>query len=252
LLSCSYQGNVTFGSKIKLILFKNKIFYMTYPDKLICDPSLHRHISANLKKFNIQKHDRKCVKRAAVAITIVEAGLGTDVYGLTPYDEWRRNAALILTKRAAKMKKHSGQWAFPGGRMDAGETPEQTALRELFEEVGLKLDYENVLGRLDDFTTRSGFVISPVVIWGGSAEELAPNPAEVESIHRISLHEFMRKDAPILAENNESDNPILLMPVGNSWIAAPTAAMIYQFREVAILGHNTRVGHFEQPYFAWS
>ncbi len=225
---------------------------MTYPDKLICNHALYQFISANLKKFDVQKHNRDGVKRAAVAITIVEGGYGTDVYGLTPYDEWRRNAALILTKRAAKLNKHSGQWALPGGRMDPGEAPEQTALRELFEEVGLKLDHENVLGRLDDFTTRSGFVISPVVIWGGVAEELTPNPAEVESIHRISLHEFMRKDAPILHENNESDNPILLMPVGNSWIAAPTAAMIYQFREVAILGQNTRVAHYEQPYFAWS
>ena len=225
---------------------------MTYPDTLICDQALYQLISANLKKFDVQKHDREGVKRAAVAITVVETGLGTDVYGLTPYDEWCRNAALILTKRAAKMNKHSGQWALPGGRMDAGETPEKTALRELFEEVGLKLDHESVLGRLDDFTTRSGFVISPVVIWGGAAEDFTPNPAEVESIHRISLNEFMRQDAPILHENNENDNPILMMPVGNSWIAAPTAAMIYQFREVAILGQNTRVAHYEQPYFAWS
>ena len=118
--------------------------------------------------------------------------------------------------------------------MDGGETPEQAALRELFEEVGLKLGLDQVIGRLDDFTTRSGFVISPVVIWGGTAAELSPNPDEVESIHRIPLKEFMRKDAPILHENNESKNPILLMPVGNSWIAAPTAGIIYQFREVAI------------------
>ena len=225
---------------------------MTYPDTLICDQALYQYISDNLKKFNIQKNDRGGVKRAAVAITVVEIGPGTDVYGLTPYDEWNQAAALILTKRAAKLKKHSGQWALPGGRMDKGETVEQTALRELAEEVGLTLAPENVIGRLDDFTTRSGFVISPVVIWGGAAAELNPNPAEVESIHRISLQEFMRKDAPILHENHESNKPILLMPVGNSWIAAPTAAIIYQFREVGILGQNTRVAHYEQPYFAWS
>jgi 8-oxo-dGTP pyrophosphatase MutT (NUDIX family) len=225
---------------------------MKYPDKLICDQVLYQHISANLKTFDIQKHDRDDVKQAAVAITVVEAGHGTDVYGLIPYDKWSRSAALILTKRASMLKKHSGQWALPGGRMDKGETPEQTALRELSEEVGLQLNNDNVIGRLDDFTTRSGFVISPVVLWGGTATEMHPNPAEVESIHRISFKDFMRKDAPILHENNESKNPILLMPVGNSWIAAPTAAIIYQFLEVAILGQNTRVAHFEQPYFAWS
>ncbi len=225
---------------------------MINPNTLICNQALCRHISVNLKKFDIQKHESNGVKRAAVAITVVPVAHGTDIYGMVPYDKWNNDAALILTIRAAKLKKHSGQWAFPGGRRDDGETPEETALRELSEEVGLKLDHKRVLGCLDDFTTRSGFVISPVVIWGGVATDLTPNPAEVESIHRIPVKEFMRKDAPIFAENNESRNPILLMPVGNSWIAAPTAAMIYQFREVAIFGKNTRVAHFEQPYFAWN
>ncbi|MBW2085929.1 MAG: CoA pyrophosphatase [Deltaproteobacteria bacterium] len=145
-----------------------------------------------------------------------------------------------------------GQWAFPGGRMDAGESPEDTALRELAEEVGLKLRHDRVIGRLDDFTTRSGFTVTPVVVWGGPGVDLTPNPAEVESIHRIPIAEFLRNDAPILEEIPESRNPVLLMPVGNSWIAAPTAALIYQFREVAILGKNTRVAHYEQPFFAWN
>ncbi len=225
---------------------------MTYPDKLICDQDFYQHISVNLDKFDIQKHERAGIERAAVAITVVEVAHGTDIYGLERYEKWRSEAALVLTIRASRLKKHSGQWAFPGGRMDKDETPEEAALRELSEEVGLKLDLESVIGRLDDFTTRSGFVISPVVIWGGAAANLTPSPAEVESIHRIPVREFMRKDAPILHGNNESKNPILLMPVGNSWIAAPTAAMIYQFREVAIFGKNTRVAHFEQPYFAWN
>lgn len=225
---------------------------MTFPDHLVCDQDLYQHISDNINSFDAQQHERNGVKRAAVAITVVEAARGTNVYGMAPYDEWSRDAALILTIRAAKLKKHSGQWAFPGGRMDHGETPEQTALRELSEEVGLKLDHRDIIGRLDDFTTRSGFVISPVVIWGGAAPELTRNPTEVESIHRIPVKEFLRTDAPILHENNESENPILLMPVGNSWIAAPTAAMIYQFREVGIFGKNTRVAHYEQPYFAWN
>jgi len=225
---------------------------MTVPENLIRDGDFCRLISDNLNQFDVHKHDRVGVKRAAVAVTIVAAGYGTDVYGLKPYDQWCDDAALILTKRAAKLKKHSGQWAFPGGRIDPGETPEAAALRELSEEVGLFLDHADVIGRLDDFTTRSGFVISPVVIWGGSADELVPNPAEVESIHRIPVREFLRPDAPILHENNESKHPVLLMPVGESWIAAPTAAIIYQFREVAICGKNTRVGHFEQPYFAWT
>ncbi len=219
---------------------------------LTCDEKLFQHIRFNINGFDLRIHDKVGVKQAAVAITVVEVAHGTGVYGLPTYEKWNNTAALILTKRASKLKHHSGQWALPGGRMDSGETPEDTALRELAEEVGLTLDYTNVIGRLDDFTTRSGFVISPVVIWGGPGVNLTPNLSEVESIHRIPIEEFMRKDAPILHENAESENPILLMPVGNSWIAAPTAAMIYQFCEVAILGKDTRVAHYEQPYFAWN
>ncbi len=136
--------------------------------------------------------------------------------------------------------------------MDQGETPERTALRELHEEVGVDLGRDRIIGRLDDYTTRSGFVITPIVIWGGKDLDLERNPAEVRSIHRIPIKEFMREDAPLLETIPESDNPVLMMPVGYSWIASPTGAMIYQFREVAILGKDTRVAHYEQPHFAWS
>ena len=135
--------------------------------------------------------------------------------------------------------------------MDTGETPEETALRELEEEVGLALGKESVIGCLDDFITRSGFIMTPVVIWGGSEIKLEPNPCEVRSVYRIPVGEFLRPDAPVLEEIPESDHPVMYMPVGHNLIAAPTAALLYQFREVAILGKNTRVAHYEQPYFAW-
>jgi hypothetical protein len=135
--------------------------------------------------------------------------------------------------------------------MEDGERPEEAARRELAEEVGLPLAPERVMGCLDDYTTRSGFTITPVVIWGGTDVELTPNPVEVASVHRIPIAELMRADAPILEDIPESQHPVLLMPVGHSWIAAPTAAMLYQFREVVIMGNATRVAHFEQPYFAW-
>jgi hypothetical protein len=108
-----------------------------------------------------------------------------------------------------------------------------------------------VLGRLDDFITRSGFVITPVVVWAGAARDLVPDPGEVQSIHRIPIAEFMRADAPLLDAAEGADHPVLRMPVGKLWIAAPTAAMLYQFREVCIAGRQTRVAHFEQPVFAW-
>ncbi|MBL8333036.1 MAG: CoA pyrophosphatase, partial [Rubrivivax sp.] len=130
-------------------------------------------------------------------------------------------------------------------------SPEQAALRELHEEVGLALDAGAVLGRLDDYVTRSGYAITPVVVWAGAAESLVPNPDEVASLHRIAVQELMREDAPILNHIPQSEHPVLRMPIGTGWIAAPTAAVLYQFREVCIAGRATRVAHFEQPVFAW-
>ena len=135
--------------------------------------------------------------------------------------------------------------------MDPGETVAQTALREMHEEVGIEIDEVHVLGCLDDFVTRSGFAITPVVIWGGPNLQAEPNPEEVASIHRIPIKELFRADAPKLRKVKTSEHPILRMPVGRDAIAAPTAALIYQFREVCLSGKETRVAHYEQPRFAW-
>ena len=218
---------------------------------LHCSSELHHYITANLRDFDYVSHDEEGKRAAAVAITIINVAEAPDIYGIRFEDGDEDLAAILLTRRSAKLKKHAGQWALPGGRIDEGETPEQAALRELEEEVGLTLPPSRVIGRLDDYTTRSGFTIKPVVVWGGHVADMVANPDEVQAIHRIPLSEFMREDAPILQKIPESENPVLLMPIGKSWIAAPTAAMIYQFREVCILGKETRVSHFEQPYFAW-
>lgn len=216
-----------------------------------CTEFLWEQMAANLGRFSVSARKAAPKQRAAVAITVVEAGYGADVDGLPRHANWDTCAALVLTRRAAGLRNHAGQWAFPGGRMEEGERPEETALRELREEVGVQLDPGRIMGCLDDFNTRSGFTITPVVVWGGRGLRLTPNPQEVASIHRIPIKELMRKDAPILESIPESRHPVLLMPVGRSWIAAPTAAMLYQFREVAIRGRDTRVAHYEQPYFAW-
>lgn len=213
------------------------------------DYQLRRHILANLDDFRVQSNGNTTARAAAVALVIVAVGDERSFYASAPPGSCE--AALILTKRSADLHNHAGQWALPGGSMDAGETAEQTALRELGEEVGLFLHNDAILGRLDDFITRSGFIITPVVIWGGEEVNLTPNHTEVASIHRIPLTEFMRQDAPLLEDIPESREPVLLMPVGGSWIASPTGAILYQFREVALKGRPTRVSHFEQPCFAW-
>jgi 8-oxo-dGTP pyrophosphatase MutT (NUDIX family) len=219
--------------------------------QLTCNGALHERIKENLQGFEVRSLARECLKQAAVALTVVDVADERGVYEIRIDQFPRDDGALILTRRSLKLKNHAGQWALPGGSVDAGEEPEDTALRELAEEVGLELPRENVIGRLDDFATRSRFVITPVVVWAGPGVDLAPNPAEVESIHRIPVRELLREDAPLLEDTVESEHPILCMPVGDSFIAAPTAAFLYQFREVAILGNHTRVAHYDQPFFAW-
>jgi 8-oxo-dGTP pyrophosphatase MutT (NUDIX family) len=224
---------------------------MKNSDRLTCNEGLYERIRENLQGFQVRSLARARLKQAAVALTVVDVADERGVYEIRIDQFPRDDSALILTRRSLKLKNHTGQWALPGGSVDAGEEPEDTALRELAEEVGLELPRENVIGRLDDFATRSRFVITPVVVWAGPGVDLTPNPAEVESIHRIPIGELLREDAPLLEDTEESEHPILCMPVGESFIAAPTAAFLYQFREVAILGNDTRVAHYDQPFFAW-
>ncbi len=224
-----------------------------YPDMehLLCNDQLKSLIKGNLAQFQRISHDSTGLRRAAVTLTVMDAPGASGLPDIQHFHHLPERATLILTKRPTKMNRHGGQWALPGGRVDQGETIEQAALRELEEEVGLELSPADILGKLDDFTTRSGFVMTPLVVWGGPNRQLTANPDEVESIHLIPIDEFMRKDAPQLQIHQEGQQPVLRMPIGNRGIFAPTGALLFQFREVAILGKDTRVAHFEQPGFAW-
>lgn len=215
------------------------------------DQSLKHRVARNLARFEAVSQALEGRTHAAVAFTLVDASEPANIANIEHRVELRQQAAYILTTRTSKLSSHAGQRAYPGGRVDPGETAEQAALRELEEEVGLKLDPGRVLGRLDDYATRSGYVITPFVVWGGSDVSLTPNPDEVAHVHRIPLQELMREEAPILDSIAESEYPVLKMPLGDEWFAAPSAAIAYQFREVALFGRSTRVAHFEQPYFAW-
>jgi 8-oxo-dGTP pyrophosphatase MutT (NUDIX family) len=197
-----------------------------------------RHIVSSCADFPRLSANDTTLKRAAVAIVLAQADGVSD------------GAALLLTLRAAGLRAHSNQWALPGGRCDAGETPTAAALRELDEEIGLKLEPDDVLGILDDYPTRSGYLITPVVAWAADSSNLPLNPDEVASVHRIALPNVMRADAFDFIAIPESERRVIRFRHHGDFIHAPTAALIYQFREV-LAGRHTRVAELEQPVFAW-
>jgi 8-oxo-dGTP pyrophosphatase MutT (NUDIX family) len=177
------------------------------------------------------------LKRAAVAVALVET------------EKPAHATAFVLTRRTADLRSHRNQWALPGGRCDEGEAPAAAALRELHEEVGLHLRPDAVLGLLDDYPTRSGYLITPVVVWAADPADLRPNAAEVASVHRIPLADIVA-DAFDFVTIPESDKRVVRVRIGRHLIHAPTAAVIYQFREM-LAGRTTRVADLEQPVFAW-
>ena len=214
------------------------------------DQRLRERMAERLQAFDVLRAPPGSHRAAAVAITLLEEGTGASLAGLPAPSGWSRAPAVLLTRRAPGLSSHAGPWALPGGRIDEGESAEAPALRELVEEAGLALGAESVLGTLDDYVTRSGYVITPVVVWGGEAARLVPNPGEVASLHRIPLQAFQRDDAPLLDAGEDPGRPIMRLPVGDTWIAAPTGAVLFQFLEVCIAGRATRVAHFDQPLFA--
>jgi 8-oxo-dGTP pyrophosphatase MutT (NUDIX family) len=192
-------------------------------------------IAANVAAFPRVAAPGDGLKPASVAVCVVQAG---DVL------------SLLITRRAAAMRNHAGQWALPGGRRDPGETTEDAARRELREETGVVVGGEAVLGLLDDYVTRSGYVMSPVVIWGGPVSPDMTGPAaEVAQIHVIPLADF--DVPPRLLRIPESGNPVIQLPLLGGYLHAPTAAIVYQFCQVGLHALVTRVAHFEQPVFAW-
>lgn len=200
------------------------------------DDDLRHKFFSNIVRFPDRRVEDEGLTHAAVALTVVDS---------------RHGAAFLLTRRTASLNAHSRQFALPGGRVDPDESAVQAALRELHEEMGVELGENTVLGLLDDYPTRSGYRITPVVVWAGGSVDVVPEPNEVERVHIVTLERLARPETPEFSSIPESDRPLIRLNIARAKVHAPTAAMIYQFREVCIFGRDTRVDHLEQPVFAW-
>ena len=234
------------------------------------DDALRARVARNLAGHARRTQDLGERRHAAVAIVVVDSVAGEDrVDPHQPTDaemdvipggaggldgrmvDVSGGAAFLLCRRAAGLNRHASQWALPGGRLDDGESVIDAARRELDEELGVRLGEDAVLGLLDDYTTRSGYVITPVVLWGGGRLRLAPHPGEVVAAYRVGLHELLREDSPRFVSIPESDRPVVQVPLGNDLIHAPTGALLLQFRWLALEGRGDSVAELEQPVFAW-
>jgi 8-oxo-dGTP pyrophosphatase MutT (NUDIX family) len=192
-------------------------------------------LAAHLARFDRIAMDRPGPTPASVAACVMPAG---------------ESGSLVITRRARGLRTHAGQWALPGGRRDPGESVEEAALRELREETGVRAAAGDVLGLLDDYVTRSGYVITPVVVWGGTQRhDLAGPASEVTQVYQVPLGDL--DVDPEFVQIPESSRPVIRLPLFGRYVHAPTAAIIYQFCQVALHGNDVRVAHFDAPVFAW-
>lgn len=194
---------------------------------------LRDQIAANLARFERMPGAGLGLKAAAVALAITA-------------DEQGR-PAFFLTRRAPRLKSHSGQWALPGGRVDPGEGIVAAALREMDEEIDVRVPETQVLGLLDDYVTRSGYCMTPVVVWAGPDAVATANPGEVAQIFRIPLAEAMEDHFVEMLPVEGSKHPMVRVNVADRHMHAPTAAVVYQFREVCLAGRMTRAAHLLAP-----
>ncbi|MFI5282179.1 MAG: NUDIX hydrolase [Candidatus Dormibacterales bacterium] len=167
---------------------------------------------------------------AAVAVVVMFAGDGVP--------------CVPIFQRTSDMSRHAGQMALPGGKLHGAEDAVTCAIRELREELGLEIPPDGVLGQLDDFDTRSGFTIRPVVLWAGAEHVvLVPSRFEVARLFVVPLTEL--KAAVGGAPPGESQQ--FSLHLREVEVFAPTAAILYQFSEVALGGRAVRVAGFYQP-----
>ena len=157
--------------------------------------------------------DRPRLRDAAVLIPIVPREDGLSV---------------VLTRRADTLASHTGQIAFPGGRLDPGEDPVRAAVREAWEEIGLHPEKVEPLGLSNAYETVTGYVVTPVVGLVAPDFVLSPSPAEVAEVFETPFA-FLMDPANHRRESFERDGQrrwFYAMPWGDRYIWGATAGML--------------------------
>jgi 8-oxo-dGTP pyrophosphatase MutT (NUDIX family) len=210
------------------------------------------HIRANLAGYRRRVAPAEGLRAAAVSVVLAPPVLGPGARGVA--------TTFLLTRRTPRLNSHAGQYALPGGRLDPGEDALTAARRELHEELGIEAAPEQVLGVLDDLPTRSGYLVTPFVVWLGAAAEPDPSPDEIAALHHIPLGDLFagpgvggsRGANRDLSADDLSGTSVfsLFIPTLDHDLFAPTAAILDHFREVALMGRATPVVRFGEPRFA--
>ncbi len=138
---------------------------------------------------------------------------------------------ILLTQRSSKLRNHSGQIAFPGGRIDADETALQAALREAEEEIGLTARHIEPIGFMDYYFTGTGYRIAPVVAILTPPFNLAINPHEVDEAFEVPLDFLMQPGNHQRITRKEDGRSFLAMPFGERYIWGATAGMLRHLYE---------------------
>ncbi len=153
---------------------------------------------------------------------------------LVPLLDGPEGVELLLTVRAADLKSHAGEIAFPGGRLDAGESHLEAALRETAEEVGLEVSEEQVLGRLSDHPSPAGYVATPFVARVPWPQQLTLNPGEVDAYFTVPLRELAEVEPETrVAELKRYRRLLYSYPWGEYLIWGFTGNVVRDLLEVA-------------------
>ncbi|MHA1529860.1 MAG: NUDIX hydrolase [Alphaproteobacteria bacterium] len=206
------------------------------------DQATRERIRSNLAAYPRRAAAPEGLRAAAVSVV------------LAPLPD--HTTAFLLTLRAPRLNAHAGQYALPGGKLDPGEDAQSAARRELHEELGIEAPPEQVLGVMDDLPTRSGYLVTPFVVWLGRRVEPRPAPDEIAELHRIPLTDLFagrgRGTNRDLSADDTSGPAVfsLYLPSLGHDLFAPTAAILDHFREVALIGRPTPVIRFGEPKFA--